>query len=291
MTPGSNINTIREFLNSALLLASRFETVIFHLDHTNRRQTVWVNKWDGSKPPLEEYSSEIFEAALNHTSVLGNAQRFIVSAFDLDRDEKSHEGPIFSRGLTVDAPFQAANDGDMATSEPPTSEGLLAHMMRHNNEMMRLHNASVGALTSHLARTVEKQADQIDKLMGDRMNTIEVVEGLLSQKHTRDLEVEKTKADIHRKNEMWEKIAQLAPIAINKLAGKELVRQKHSAMEASMMAFLESVSLPQLDTIRNSSLFNERQLVLFGTVMEQVTNAMTTQVEKNEMREQLTKQP
>lgn len=280
----ANLNTIREFLSQTLELATRVEIVLYQMDFANRRSIIWVNKWDGVRPPLEEYSQEILEAAKNHASFMGGTQRFGVSAFDLDRDEKTHEGPINTRGVTVEGAMHPAGEGDPSGSEPPTNEGLLAHLMRHNNEMFRLHNASVGALTSHLARTVEKQADQIDKLMGDRMGTIEVVEGLLSQKHTRDLEVEKTKADITRKNEMWEKVAQLAPIIINKISGQELVRQKHSALEATVMSFLESLPSGQLETIRNSGIFNERQLVLFGTVMEQVTKAMVTQAEKADMR-------
>ena len=280
----ANLNTIREFLSHAIELASKIEVVMAQMDFANRKSIIWVSKWDGIKPPLEEYSQEILEAAKNHASFMGGTQRFGISAFDLDREDKDHDGPIHTKGVTVEGAFQPGGEGESTNSEPPTNEGLLAHLMRHNNEMFRLHNASVGALTSHLARTVEKQADQIDKLMGDRMNTIEVVEGLLSQKHTRDLEVEKTKADITRKNEMWEKIAQLGPILINKLAGQELVRQKHSTLEASIMSFLESLPHSQLETIRNSGIFNERQLVLFGTVMEQVTKAMVTQAEKADMR-------
>jgi hypothetical protein len=58
-------------------------------------------------------------------------------------------------------------------SKPPTQEGLLAHLMRHNNEQARLNTSAMGAMIAHLVRMVKSQGAQIDGLLRDEISTVQ----------------------------------------------------------------------------------------------------------------------
>lgn len=282
-TPGANQRTIIQFLEAALQLASKLEIIIEHIDGTGRAISIHRARWDGAMPPIEEFRTSLWEAASHHASVLGGPQKFRIKAYDLDESGARSDVPIHLGAFVCEPASLAPLDPDAVMSEPATMQGLLAALMRHNQETHRLMIASTGALTSHLARTVENLSAQNERLMAEKVQQIVVMEQLMSHKDERELERMKTQAEIERKKEMWDKIAQLAPIAINKLAGQELIRQKHSELEATMMAFIETFNGTQLDQISKSGIFSERQMVLFGTVMEQVMRSMVTAKEKQEM--------
>jgi hypothetical protein len=280
----ANIRTIRRFLEGALQQADKIEVVIFHLDISNRKSAVLVRKWDGVQPPLEEFSSEIFEGAKSHCGVLGGPQRFMLSAFDVE-DETEHRAPVHNAGMVVEGGYQLGTDGEMATSEPPTQEGLLAHLMRHNNEQARLNTSAMGAMIAHLVRMVESQGAQIDGLLRDKISTVQVVEDLFSRKADREIAAERSRAESKRRDELLAKILQLGPMILNKVTGKELVRQHDSALEASVIAFMESITPSTLDSIAKSNVFTERQLVMIATMLEQVTKRMVTVEEKKQTME------
>jgi hypothetical protein len=161
----------------------------------------------------------------------------------------------------------------------------MAQLMRFNNEMFRQHNAAIGALTHHLARTVEKQADQIDRMMGDRVSAMTAMEDLMSKKHERDIMAQRASADIDRKKELFDKVMQLLPIAVNKITGKEIVRQVHSPLEATVMAFMETIKPEHLDQLKNSGIFNQQQQLLFATILEQMVKTMVTSEQKAAQKE------
>jgi hypothetical protein len=259
------------------------EIVLLHLDVSARPAPIFIEKWDGNSPPIEEFSVRIWEQAKDHCSVMGGAQRFRVVATDIQKDkDQVAEGPFLGKSFTVESGFQLSARGE-EVSEPPNMVGLLAQLMRHNQEMTRLVTVSTGALTSHLARTVENQNSQIEILLRDKVDTISVMEELYSRKDEREMAKQKQAAEIENRKLMWGKILELAPIAINKLTGQELIRQRHSSLESTVMTFIETINPQKLETIANSGIFSERQMVLFGTILEQVMKTMVTPDQKAEM--------
>lgn len=272
--PHKTITRIKSMLVETQSLFDKSLLVLFHLNVANMRTSIW-SLGDWFDP--EETASRIWEAAKNNGEVMGGAQRFVVMSYATDAAGTSNE-PLRSCFFTIDGSF--ASDRDSHSSEPPTNEGLLAQLMRHNQEMFRQHNAAIGALTHQLARTVETQANQIEKLMKDRMETVVVMEDLLSRKHERDLSNKQAEAQIGRRKELFEKLMQIAPIALNKIMGKEIVRQHTSALEATVTAFMETIKPVHLDAIATSGIFNQQQLILFSTILEQMTKQMITVDEK-----------
>jgi hypothetical protein len=280
MSVGTNQKTITTFLERSLTLASKLLFVIDHMDSFGRPSHIHTSTWDGNNPPLEEFRNQLWDAAYAHSSAIGGTQRFALKAFDLE-DGKPQVGDAPINNATISVEGIPTGDGE--PSEPANQVGLLAQLMRHNQEMMRLTIAATGALTSHLARTVETLSAKNEILMNERVHTIEVMEELYSRKDEREMEKQKVAAEIENKKLMWGKIMELAPIAINKLAGQELVRQRHSNLESTVMTFIETINPQKLDTIAKSGIFSERQMVLFGTILEQVMKTMITPEQKAEI--------
>jgi hypothetical protein len=278
----STSNTIKDFLQQCLERTTLMEIVLLHLDVATRPSPIFIEKWDGTSPPIEEFSTRVWEQARDHCSVMGGAQRFRAVATDIQKDkDQIAEGPFLGKSFTVEAGFKIAREDEV--SEPPNMTGMLAQFMRHNQEMTRLVTASTGALTSHLARTVERLTAHNEILMNEKVHTLQVMEELYSQKDAREMEKQKVAAEIENRKMMWSKIMELAPIAINKLAGQELVRQRHSNLESTVMTFIETINPQKLDVIAKSGIFSERQMVLFGTILEQVMKTMVTPDQKAEI--------
>jgi len=272
-----SIKRVTRFLIETLSRTEKTELVLFHINATYRKSSIWSEStW--STP--EETAVTVFEAARQHTDALGGLQRFILNAYDRSDPEAQGDQPLGSVAFKVEPPM--ATDTEDAGSEPATGQGMLAMLMRHNQEMHRQSNHAMGTLTYHLAKTVEKQADQIDKLMADRIATIDVMEELMSQKHDRDLAARHTEAKIERDKSMFEKAMQLGPVVLNKLAGKELVRQKDTILESVVMEFMNTIKPGHLDRLADSGLLDRQQMILFTTMLEQVTKRMVALSDKAE---------
>jgi len=253
--------------------------VCYHLNISMRKSSIWSSKNDWSDP--SETAKDIWEAAQQTAQSLGGPQRFQLSIFDLD--DVGSEEALRTCPFVVDSGL--AQPGDSEVSEPPNNDGLMAQLMRFNNEMFRQHNAAIGALSHHLARTCENQAEQIERLMRDRMQSLVSIEELLSNKHARDLAARENEAAIERKKELFEKVMSLAPIVVNKITGKEMVRQVASPLEATVTAFMETIKPNQLDAIASSGIFNQQQQLLFATLLEQMTKHMISIEEKKQQQE------
>lgn len=250
----------------------KLELILHHLSANYRKSAIWSDDaWAGT---VDETASTIYEQAREHTASLGNVQRFVCNAYDRSEDSPTERDvPFHSVAFKIE-PQNLANDSDSVSSEPATSEGLLGQLMRHNNELHRQSTHAMGTLTYHLARTVEKQSDQIEKLMADRIGTIEVMEELMSRKHDREISTQQTQAKISRDKELFEKIMQLGPVILNKLAGKEIVRQKDTILESVVVQFMDTIKPEHLDRIADSGVLDRQQMILFSTILEQVTKRM-----------------
>ena len=275
--PHKTIGRITRTLSE--VMGQKTKLVCYHLNVSLRKNSIWSSKNDWGNP--EETAKDIWEAAQATAQALGGPQRFQLSVFDIE--DVASEEALRTCPFTVDSGF--AQPGDSEVSEPPTSEGITAQLMRYNNEIFRQHNAVVGALTHQLARTIGTQAEQIEHLMKDRMASMTAIEELLSNKHARDLATKENEAAIERKKELFEKVMQLAPIAINKLTGKEMVRQVTSPLEATVISFMETIKPADLDNIVKSGIFNQQQTLLFASILEQLTKQMVTVEEKKKASE------
>jgi hypothetical protein len=134
----------------------------------------------------------------------------------------------------------------------------------------------VGATTHHLAQTVQRQSEQIESLVAARTMDAEAREELLSRKHDREIEMHRIEGKAKRDEQIFSSVMSYLPVAINHLAGKELVRQKDTELELVAMELATQFTMPQLDRLRDSGFLNPQQLVLMATMLEKVTRRMNT---------------
>jgi len=269
------VKKIRRFMESCL---SRFDDVSLHLFQINvngRVQPVWRSnkKWtiDDTVPIIAETAQE---------TANGNAglTRFSLRAYDAENEERIASDLVMTFALQA----EDSGDYDNALSEPATNEGLLAMLMRHNNELHRQSSGTWGMMFQYLTGIVHSQQEQIEKLTGERMQNAATMEELVSKKHERDMEAKEREAANKRKEETMGKLLSLLPVAVNKLAGKELIHQKETLFEMTSTEFIRSIRPDQLDALLETGVIDKHQLTLIGTMLEQVSKRMVTPDEKEE---------
>lgn len=272
--PSRTIERLRKALIDVMSHADKSVLVLFHVNISTRRQSIWSDRtW--SDP--EETAQTVWEQASQYTDNMGGQQRFALMAYE-DNDT-GKEFPISTTMFIVDTSL-GGGFGEEHSSEPPTDQGLLSQLMRHNEAMFRTSNAATGALTHHLAKMVEKLSDENETLRHERIRTITVMENLHTQAHERDLATQAAKAEQERKDALFGKMMEIGPLLLNKVTGQEMVRAVKSPLEATVSSFMESITPNQLDQISNSGIFRPDQKVLFATILEQLTKMMITLEDK-----------
>ncbi len=264
---------IKTFLEASLALQDEVDLVLYQTNSSGRKAPVWRSdgRWD-----IDETIVQISENAQEFCNGLGTVTRFTVIAFkggeDTDRGGINH---------TAFALHPAdAGEADGALSEPANSEGLLAQLMRHNNELHRQSSGTVGMMFGYMTNIINRQGDQIDNLTKERIRNAETMEEIISKKHERDMEVQERRAVQGRRDDAMGKILSLLPVAINKLAGKEIVRQSDTLFEVTSSEFINSLNPSHLDAMLQSGVLDKHQLTLLSTMLEQVQKRMITVQEK-----------
>jgi hypothetical protein len=153
-------------------------------------------------------------------------------------------------------------------------QGLVAQLMRHNSDLHRQSTGTWGMMFSYLTNIIDKQAGQIDRLGNEKMQNAAAVEELVSKKHERDMEMDERKAKQKRMDDMLGKVSSLLPVVVNKLAGKELVRQNDTLLELTSTEFVGSLKPSQLDALLQSGALDKHQLTLITTMLEQANKRM-----------------
>lgn len=265
---------IARFMHGLGQVPEVVEVILWHLSISQRKTR--VAKHDRWEDP-DDVASVIYEEAKSTAAAFPGPQSFLLTAHD--KDDRDGISPLATTGFRVD-PSEGGLGGDAMGSEPPTSEGLHAQLMRHVESKEKTIGAMFGTVLSHLLRQNEKQSEQIEHLLAARLQNVTIMEELHSQKHVRDMEAKEVEEANERKKAMMGKIMTYLPVAINHLAGKELVRQKDSELELVSKEFVASLTLPQLDALRDANLLKPEQMVLMGTMLEKVAGSMITAEEK-----------
>lgn len=272
------VKRIKNFLEASLGIADEVDIILYQINHAGRKSICWRSdgRWD-----IEETVSQIAENAQEMANGFGTVTRFLACAFKVG--DEHDRGPINNYAFAL-SPGDAG-EADGALSEPATGEGLLAQLMRHNAELHRQSSGTVGMMFGYMTNIINKQGDQIENLTRERMRNAETMEELVSKKHERDLELQERKAVQKRRDEVMGKVLSLLPVAINKLAGKELVRQSDTLFENVSTEFISSITPTHLDNLLQSGVLDKHQLTLLSTMLEQVQKRLVTAQEKSESKQ------
>lgn len=254
------------------------DLAMFTISVSGRLTPVWRSnkKWVAA-----EVISIISESAQETANGSGSVTRFSLRAYDVENEDKSTPDLMMTFALGPDE----TSEYDNALSEPANQEGLLAMLMRHNQEIHRQSSGTLGMIFQYLTGIVNNQQEQIERLTGERMRNASTMEELVSKKHERDIEMREREAANKRKEEMMGKLLSLLPVAVNKLAGKELMHQKETLFEMTATEFVNSIKPHQLDALLETGTIDKHQLTLLSTMLEQTTKRLVTAEQKQEQSE------
>jgi hypothetical protein len=191
----------------------RFELIHKIEGEHAERLDVWRNEAGNARNP-EELAQEIQDAAQRdvQSRVSGLPQRYVVYAFRADRDDHESQHAFLIRpGLHL------SKQGE--DSEPATDKGVVAHAMRHDENIHRLFITAGDALIGRLSTELERERDARSKAEHQNWTMFEKYQGLLDREHERRVAEAKELMKARRVDELMGVVTALLPILATKLMG------------------------------------------------------------------------
>ena len=208
---------------------------------------------------IPELAEEIISRAQTDADGIGNVQRYTVTLYALGEIRAVLRWPFRIRAN--------GDEFDESGEESPNAKGLLQQLMRHNEAIAKTMVHAVAGITTVMARRLESSDLTVTRLTEQHHRNMELLEEAKSDQHTRDMELLTTEASESRKNQMFEKLALLVPVMINKLAGQKVLNAEDpTAM--MLKAFSESISPEQFQHIQKS--LKPEQLILLAQILQPV---------------------
>jgi len=155
-------------------------------------------------------------------------------------------------------------DDEIGGDDSPTTKGLLAQLMRHNEANARTLNTMSSGVVTLLVRRLEAMDSRMSNLEKERAETFLALEAAKSEQHTRDMELMKESNNEERKDAALKKLMDLAPVVVNRIAGKQLMEAK-DPLSAMVSQLGDSLSQEQISKIA-SALSPEQQIMFVEAV-------------------------
>jgi len=151
-------------------------------------------------------------------------------------------------------PFRLRGEADLdlddeTGEDAPTNKGLLSQLMRHNEALTRGIATSAASMLSIATRRAESQDRLIEKLLEERQNMFETLEGAKSEQHTRDIALMIEDKNQTRKDQAFEKLMMLVPIVLNRIIGAKALPEKNDPLMMLLEPLVNSLSQDQLQAI------------------------------------------
>jgi len=219
---------------------------------------------------IDELAAAIADRVLEDAIGLGGVQRYVVIAYGLDK--------VIGR-LTLrenaDASGAGRLPGDPLDSEPPTEKGLLTQTMRHLEISERTHATVVANIFAMQTRMLHEKDERIAHLEERHWETVIAAEQLVSDHHRRQLENRAADQKAEAMREVLGTFLQLAPTAVNKLAGRRVLPEKTSPALVGLRALVGTLKPEQLEALK---------FVLSPAQLENFTEIVTSEVADEEKK-------
>jgi hypothetical protein len=168
-------------------------------------------------PALQEsewktLAEEINEAVNDDASGLKGSQSYILTAID--------GGEIVLSRLALRCSMEdETDDDDSISSEPATSKGVLAMLMKHTEALHRNSTMGFASIIRGQQAMLDQQATLIEKFGERHIQLINQTESLASQQHERELASTQTAAEIENRTMMIQRFTGLLGPIVKKFTG------------------------------------------------------------------------
>lgn len=181
----------------------------------------------------------------NDATALGTHQAYQVVVLFKGEGGKKVKGP--RRVVRIDG-RPKSEAGDSLSTEPPTQIGLVAQAQRHTEAIARSAYVHTSSIMARYETMLEKRDGLIDKLLDDKMHTLELMETLTQHKHERELEAKREEHMHSLKKESFDMLLTLAPTVVNRLAGKDVLKEKSDPLVLMVRGLVANMSPEQMTT-------------------------------------------
>lgn len=219
---------------------------------------------------LETITLEIESACYDDAEGVGGVQKYTIV-------------PLYGEKLEAAGRYvlRVSASGDDSEgeidSEPATKQGLVTQLMRHNEALMRTSIMATGNIISQQNRVISRQADHIENMMAKHFDTTVELEGLMSQRHERDLEAKKAKFKMEQQKEIFDKVSLLLPTVVNKITGKKLLQEKVTPKDMQLRELLGSLTPAQQQAI--GQILRPEQMIALGDLYNSEADAHNAEQE------------
>lgn len=192
---------------------------------------------------IDTLTAEIEMACYDDAEGIGGVQKYVIIPHYGDKLEPA------GRFILRVAAGDDSEDGGEIDSEPATQKGIVSQLMRHNEALMRTAVASTGQIIQLQNRVIARQQEHIETMMGKHFDTTVELEGLISQRHERDLQTRQAAFKMEQTKEIVGKVSQLVPVVVNKLAGKKVMPEKVTPKDVMIRELMGSLTPEQMNVI------------------------------------------
>lgn len=234
--------------------------VITHLTKTSK-----LNGDVGFFPVDTESTVDDVDTIINEIETMVNAdadgfskeeQRYIIRpTYSNVNFESSH------RHIIRVQPVREPSDTDVeeessAVSSDTTNAMVSTALMRHNENLMRLTVGQPTLLLGQAQKVISRQQDTIDELHDklfkhaeERLKTFALMEDLLTRRHIRELASAESAQKMQLAEEALAQVKLLAPMVVNKLAGKSVLPQATTPTEMIAKEWMKTLTKEQFEAM------------------------------------------
>lgn len=159
----------------------------------------------------------------------------------------------FQSGRREQFPFGKAGEievGGIGT-EPPTGQGIVVQLMRHNEAIMRISCVNTEQIFTKLLNSMEVMGSMTEKLLSENADVLDVLKQMVLERTVQEHSHKKELLEYERGTLYRQKLLAYAPAMLNQLAGRELIPQStaESAVFEYLSETLTSEQIEKLSTI------------------------------------------
>lgn len=215
---------------------------------------------------VSQMQSKIENDAFADSEGHGGLQKYALYAYHVNDPNHSQSRLVFRMG-------DAATDEKDFESEPANERGMVSMLMRHTEALMRSQVMSTNNVLTTLQRENARLQAEKEKMEEHNLAAIRVREELLNQHHERLLVQTEVENNMAMKQDMYQKLMMLAPVAINKMAGQKILPENTSPMAMALRGLAESLTKDpdRLAKIAMSGMFNQAEL---AAIQELISSAI-----------------
>lgn len=229
---------------------------VFYIDVPKKAKDEWT----------ETAAIDIYNRLQAEASTLGGLQKYALYAYHTD-DNEHHSARFVIRIQGTDED----DDEDGLNSEGPDKTGLTSQAMRHAEVLMKVNTGSQMTAISALQTLVNRQSQMIEKLMETRLQSIDVIEELITKKHEREIELMQADTKARAVRDVAGKLGLFIPALANKIAGQQLFPVQANAVMMMVKGLVTSIAADEDKMKQLVGLLNPEQTVAFMNVLEEVS--------------------